>query len=91
MARTYYEVVPAGHEWAVLCMSRLLTLHLDKCNAVSVAAAVAQGEHDATGQPTGVRVQCDDGCWEEQGVFGSEHIGRAGAPDRFAATSPAAG
>ena len=72
MARTYYEVVPAGHEWAVKCKARLLTLHLDRSNAVSVAAAVAQGEYDATGEPTGVRVQGADGRWHEQGVFGSE-------------------
>lgn len=72
MARTYYDVVPAGHEWAVLCKSRLLTLHLEKGSAVSIAAAVAEGEFDATGQPTGVRVQRDDGALEEQGRFGRE-------------------
>ena len=72
MPRTYYEVVPAGHEWAVQCRSRLLTLHLDRSNAVSVAAAVARGEYDATGEPTGVRVQGVDGRWHEQGVFGGE-------------------
>lgn len=76
MARTYYDVVPAGNEWAVLCKSRLLTLHLEKCSAVSIAAAVAEGEFDATGQPTGVRVQREDGGWEEQGRFGREYNGR---------------
>jgi hypothetical protein len=86
MARTYYDVVPAGHEWAVLCKSRLLTLHLEKCSAVSIAAAVAEGEFDATGQPTGVRVQRDDGDWEEQGRFGREF---AGAPAYQPSLGPA--
>jgi len=79
MARTWYEVLPAGQEWAVVCASRLLTLHMDKCNAVSVAAAVAQGEHEATGQPTGVQVQLDDGRMDLQAVFGDEQRQRPAA------------
>ena len=90
MARTFYDVVPAGHEWAVLCKSRLLTLHLDRCSAVSIAAAVAQGEFDATGQPTGVRVQRDDGGWEEQGRFGREHPPSPARPQRLGPALPTA-
>ena len=74
MARTYYDVVPSGQEWAVLCMSRLLTLHLDQRKAVAVAAAVAQGEFDATGVATGVRLQRPDGRLDEMWTFGKEPV-----------------
>ena len=74
MARTFYDVVASGDEWAVLCKSRLLTLHLDRQKAIAVAAAVAQGECDATGVPTGVRVQRRDGSLEEMGRFGADPV-----------------
>lgn len=86
MARIFYEVVPAGREWAVRCKARLLTLHLEKGSAIAIAAAVAEGEFDATGQPTGVRTLASDGGWEEQARFGRDgrerRDGRNGSDSR---------
>lgn len=77
MARTYYDVVPSGRDWTVRCREAALSYHLSKTGAISIAAAVAEGDHSSSGRATGVRVRGEDGAWEVQGLFGSDPFAAA--------------
>ncbi|HET6604483.1 MAG TPA: hypothetical protein VFG21_09770 [Xanthomonadaceae bacterium] len=77
MARIFYDVVPSGRDWAVRCHKAALSSHVSKTGAISIAAAVAEGDHSSSGRATGVRVRGDDGAWEVQGVFGADPIAAA--------------
>lgn len=79
MARIYWFVVVANGNWAVKREAgpALQTFQLQSA-AIDYAATQARTYHQTSGQPTGIRVQGEDGKWRDERTYGDDPFPPAG-------------